>query len=1805
MREFGKRCLSLLLAVVLFVGMLPAITPTASAATVGSGEAIVKEAEKYDGWKYETFKNAGKGILWGHWCAWFVSRCINDAGMGEFFGIKGSYWDQVGDFTEYLIENGKGTLYYYKDSKPWKEDASYWDSARYIPKKDLDARSKRIERNAESFEPKAGDLILFNGKSTYPAGANTHIGIVKGMDSSKTKVFYVDGNTHGNGEESTYWTSSEVDFENYEYISAPRIGGYIRPNYCKHSKGYDDYGKCADCKGEGTWTFEPNNVTLGLYTAPSKVEMKEKPYRKASNIKTIPAGAEVLVLSGVRNANKQLWVQCSYGGRTGYIFDGLDFKSYLDGEITFKGLKNPGKLAVNNSGWPVVGGITSTYPIMTVVGKIIASDGTVVQTTPTFYPETGKKTIDIGSSPINDNLRFGKLTKPGYYYYTITATDVTGKSETWPDDISKSTFQVGSPTQSTCAKPKISEKSVAGGKQITISTTTSGATINWSYGSKSGSGKSPVTLTLTSSATVKATATKSGMKKSGEAKSSITVSQCEMPTIEVGNLTSAGRQVAIRSQEAVELYYSINGQSFQKYTSSLYITATSNIRAYAAKKGFVNSETATQTVTLTEPATPKVRLVSTAQNIASGRPITVMWDKDSNVTSYKVDVYYENEIVETKYLTTTSHTFVTGAQGNYKVLVTASNVVGSSTAGESPVVTAHDPSIVQFYHEDGTLLSEQQVEYGESAIAPEAVPSKEGHTFVGWDKNLSNITQDTTIWAKFKINTYTVRFYACDGKELLDAQSFTFGDSIYSKKVDVELDTGYTFAGWHIRDAASNSRMDLNFIDCDMSLVATQQWETQDLPIVVSNVKAERTPNCTGYNVNMDLTCAPANVIGGDTKKAKIVVALKTADYQTLAVAVETVELTKETQNLSRSVFVSYDGSYLADQVQVSVLGIDGNDRTGGQLAETVYTSPGIGKNWTTWSTQKPPAGVEYETKTQYQYRYKDHTRATTTRETTSTTAPALSGWEVIGNPTERWGAWSAWSDTQIAATATREVKKSDRILVTAGYTEYRYGRWTNGSYGCYCKVAGKKFYGGSWKQEHTDWTKTRYKKIDEYCCGGYTSDDGHINTINDDDYTWYAYSKNGDDKNSTRYYWEKTRKIDPVYKYQYQYRDKLFTYTYQKWTAGDWSAWSDTVYTAYEGADKRREVERQPITLYRYVTNDTSVTELENKTDSYAFEGALTGEKIGDYEGKLGTVLIYKQVNSDPTEPQIEGIGQIQIGAGNSYEFAMRPKEMPTTATGDFIVALALQGSSNVVNIGKIFAPAEELKVTFCDYDGNVLEEQMVAKGEAAQAPVAPVREGYRFVCWNNDLSYVERYMTVFPVYVPEEYSVVFVDHENETVELKTDYVYGDALLTPDAPSCEGMNFLGWQITYNSIGETKMLESVSAVSEDVVGESIEVTDDMIVTAVWEPIEYTVSFYNYDGSVLQEQAVAHGCAATLPDAVAAPEGMVFLGWSTDVQWWNVKEDLSVMPIVVYEETTSTPAADEFEYFGLMEDIELVAEDGAVIYYTLDGSDPEPGQEGTYVYSEPIHVETDTQIRAMAIKENKNISEIVEVSFWYMDGMEDYPVDDTLLVGNYNIQVEPGSTVQLQLNIENNPGLVAYMFFVDANTNVFSIPTNVETGETTCTAGTICSNGALLVADYEEDLGWPVLWYGTEAAEGNGNLCNITLQVSEDAEAGTYPITVRYSPANTFDEEYITQEIPGLSAGFSGASEFKMGDVDGDGMVTNKDVVLTARWIIGAVQIAEERQFLIDVNNDGSKTMADVLHMARYVVGLEHVLGGLG
>ena len=74
---------------------------------------------------------------------------------------------------------------------------------------------------------------------------------------------------------------------------------------------------------------------------------------------------------------------------------------------------------------------------------------------------------------------------------------------------------------------------------------------------------------------------------------------------------------------------------------------------------------------------------------------------------------------------------------------------------------------------DGEVVDIQNVEYGKDAEM--VIPEKEGYSFLGWDSDGKNITEDKTITGEYEINTYSVSFIL--NGELVDTQIVKHGDA--------------------------------------------------------------------------------------------------------------------------------------------------------------------------------------------------------------------------------------------------------------------------------------------------------------------------------------------------------------------------------------------------------------------------------------------------------------------------------------------------------------------------------------------------------------------------------------------------------------------------------------------------------------------------------------------------------------------------------------------------------------------------------------------------------------------------------------------------------------------------------------------------------------------------------------------------------------------------------------------------------------------------------------------------------------------
>ena len=144
----------------------------------------------------------------------------------------------------------------------------------------------------------------------------------------------------------------------------------------------------------------------------------------------------------------------------------------------------------------------------------------------------------------------------------------------------------------------------------------------------------------------------------------------------------------------------------------------------------------------------------------------------------------------------------------------------------------------------------------------------------------------------------------------------------------------------------------------------------------------------------------------------------------------------------------------------------------------------------------------------------------------------------------------------------------------------------------------------------------------------------------------------------------------------------------------------------------------------------------------------------------------------------------------------------------------------------------ANQYTVTFKDWDGSVLKTEQVAYNTAATAPAAPTREGYRFTGWDKTFDVITGDTEITAQYI-KTWTVTFKD-EDGTV-LKTEIVdEGTGATATTEPAKEGHTFAGWNAAFDNV-----------------------TEDTVVTATYTVNQYTVTFKDWDGSVLKTEQVAY------------------------------------------------------------------------------------------------------------------------------------------------------------------------------------------------------------------------------------------------------------------------------------------------------------------------------------------------------------
>lgn len=990
-------------------------------------------------------------------------------------------------------------------------------------------------------------------------------------------------------------------------------------------------------------------------------------------------------------------------------------------------------------------------------------------------------------------------------------------------------------------------------------------------------------------------------------------------SVRVGQRVQAGQQIGLVGSSGMSKGYHLHFEIRPYYDNywnwnrdSENINVSENVCSYL----YINEPVNSTPPKPAAPSRPSLGSIS-ASNIAKGRTVTFTWNATDRATGYKVAI----RGAETKDIdvgNATSYSYVLSKSGTYSFYAMAYNSTGNSGwTSDYRSCTAHDPVTVKFVDWDGSVLKTQTVAYGTSATAP-SMPSRKGYTFQGWNSSYYNVTANKTIKATYQIEKYTVNFLDMEGN-LISAQKVEYGKDAV-EPTDKKVPTGYEFVSWN-SEAYKNVYTDAS--NKTINVRGIYKWGNVDLPIICSIASVDCQYD--GYYVYLDL-------VNYDQKatKGRAIVSLKTASGK-LVDMTESAAFSIQRKGTKNNFEVFIPSEKAGSTIEVIIVD---SYSSGVPISEVKTVDISNKERWTYWDTYtdeelatEKANHPEWVWDSKIEYRYQN-------KEWSTSSSNTKDGWvyshrsEIV---TRDWSGWSwSWIGSYDNTLGRREVRTQNAIASSNYATQWNYTRYSNKA------SSGSRFgpCAGTWSNTYCGNYQERGWGSQLNCWGSaYSSQYGG---------TFYKYNSSSDP-----WYNEVSRqvKVSDNWATQYSYRDISYTYHFYRWA--NWSGWSDT----QVAASSDRNVETR--TVYRYKSTSNATENDSGKT--YSFSNKV--DSI--YAGKQLTLYIYKVDGaSDYTN---EFIGQTVIASDGSYSFNnFKLREEPTVKTGDFTVAIGIEGTSNLTEVGKIEAPVPTYSVKFYNWDGTILSEQTVSEGKTATLPENPEREGYDFIGWDNSIANIKEDVELNPIFEKKQFTVTFIDWKNKAF-VQQKFGYGDVLTPPDNSSVEGYNFDGW--------------------DKIIDGTFVVTEDMVVTAEYSKRSYNIKFIGYDNNVISDQTVKFGEDAVAPDnAGTADDGRIFAGWQ-DNGYTDVNGDAYVYPVYYYETTAQMPTVTyekdgeqvecpNGEYNAPITITLSTNDENDVIYYSINGSDHNEEIE----YTGPITIDKTCSITYYATGFGKNDSE---------------------------------------------------------------------------------------------------------------------------------------------------------------------------------------------------------------------------------------
>ena len=181
---------------------------------------------------------------------------------------------------------------------------------------------------------------------------------------------------------------------------------------------------------------------------------------------------------------------------------------------------------------------------------------------------------------------------------------------------------------------------------------------------------------------------------------------------------------------------------------------------------------------------------------------------------------------------------------------------------------------------------------------------------------------------------------------------------------------------------------------------------------------------------------------------------------------------------------------------------------------------------------------------------------------------------------------------------------------------------------------------------------------------------------------------------------------------------------------------------------------------------------------------------------------------------------------------------------------------------------------------------------------------------------------------------------------------------------------------------------------------------------------------------------------------------------------------------------------------------------------------------------------------------------------------------------------PGSTVKVDVNVKNNPGIAGATLSVsyDSKLTLSSAQSGSAFSKLSFTAPGRFDNPSDFLWDSESG-----------QVNDDGTMLSLTFEVAADAEANEQlNVNVSYYSGDIYNENLENVNFQTVN-GCVTVIDYIPGDANGDGAINGKDVTLIRRNIVGGYDITINES-AADVNSDGRVNGVDVTLIRRYIVG---------